>query len=133
MGMDVYGKKPTSERGEYFRANVYGWGALTCYFLALAPDICAPCKGWHYNDGDGLDSAGAVALADALWAEIDAGRMASYAARTDPALPQFDEPPRRKNALTPLLRESRNSPLFLRDSGGFEIWRDEGKAGLKNR
>ena len=47
----------------------------------IAPDICAPCEGWHYNEGDGLDAAGAVALAEALQKEIDAGRTESYARR----------------------------------------------------
>jgi len=81
MGMDVYGIKPTGQRGEYFRNNGWWWGPLADYCNFIAPDICAPCKGWHYNDGDGLDAAGAVALAEALQKEIDAGRTESYARR----------------------------------------------------
>ena len=81
MGMDVYGIKPTGQRGEYFRNNGWWWGPLADYCNFIAPDICAPCKGWHYNDGDGLDAAGAVALAEALQKEVDAGRTESYAQR----------------------------------------------------
>ena len=51
------------------------------YCIRVAPDICAPCKYWHSNDGDGLDAAGALALADALETEIDAGRTEAYARR----------------------------------------------------
>ena len=81
MGMDVYGIKPTGQRGEYFRNNGWWWGPLADYCNFIAPDICAPCKGWHYNDGDGLDAAGAVALAEALQKEIDAGRTEAFARR----------------------------------------------------
>jgi hypothetical protein len=66
MGMDIYGRKPTSKRGKYFGNNIGSWHALARYCNTVAPDICAACRHWHTNDGDGLDAAGAVALADAL-------------------------------------------------------------------
>ena len=47
MGMDMYGRKPTGERGEYFRNNVWWWHPLADYCIMIAPDICAPCKYWH--------------------------------------------------------------------------------------
>jgi len=81
MGMDVYGIKPTGQRGEYFRNNAWWWGPLATYCNMIAPDICAPCKGWNYNDGDGLDAAGAVALAEGLQKEIDSGRTEAFARR----------------------------------------------------
>lgn len=81
MGMDVYGRKPTGERGEYFRNNIWNWHPLADYCVRVAPDICAPCKYWHHNEGDGLNAAGALALADALQKEIDAGRTEPYARR----------------------------------------------------
>lgn len=28
MGMDVFGNEPRNEKGEYFRANVWSWGAI---------------------------------------------------------------------------------------------------------
>lgn len=79
MGMDVYGKAPSSKEGEYFRNNMWWWRPLADYCCNIAPDICAPCEHWHSNDGDGLDAAGAAALADALQEALDSGRTERYA------------------------------------------------------
>ena len=80
MGMDVYGKAPISKTGEYFRNNAWHWRPLAFYACELAPKITSACRHWQSNDGDGLDTAGAIALADRLQAEIDSGRCAIYAA-----------------------------------------------------
>jgi hypothetical protein len=37
MGMDVYGRNPTSEAGKYFRANVWSWRPIH----ALIEQECA--------------------------------------------------------------------------------------------
>jgi hypothetical protein len=78
MVMNVYGTKPTGPRGEYFRNNIFKWHPLARYCQLVAPDITSACKLWHTNEGDGLDAAGAAALADALEAEINAGWAAAY-------------------------------------------------------
>lgn len=77
MGMDVFGKKPTSETGEYFRNNVWWWRPLWDYCLAVAPELCESVAG-HYNDGDGLDADGALELSNILKDEISSGRTAEY-------------------------------------------------------
>lgn len=78
MGMDVYGKNPTNEVGEYFRNNVWWWRPLADYACYIAPETTAACKHWHTNDGDGLDADGAATLAKELKASIDDGRAESY-------------------------------------------------------
>jgi hypothetical protein len=78
MGMDVYGNKPTSETGEYFRANVWYWRPLANYCCTIAPEITGRCKYWQSNDGAGLDAADAFALAEILQREINNGRAATY-------------------------------------------------------
>lgn len=80
MGMDVYGTQPTSKTGEYFRNNVWWWRPLADYVRQIAPEITAACVYWQSNDGDGLDAAGARALADRLQQELSEGRTAAYAA-----------------------------------------------------
>ena len=100
MGMDVYGKKPAGECGEYFRNNVWWWHPLADYCNMIAPDLCAPCEGWHYNDGYGLEAAGAVALAEALQKEIDAGRTEAFARRYASALLRMPDEPCRPCAGT---------------------------------
>jgi hypothetical protein len=81
MGVDINGRKPTSMYGIYFVNNWSCWHPLADYCLMIAPDICAACKAWHSNAGDGLDAAGALALAEALQKELDAGRTETYAQR----------------------------------------------------
>jgi hypothetical protein len=80
MGMDVFGKEPTSKAGEYFRNNVWWWRPLADYAREIATVITGRCEHWQTNDGDGLNAADAVALADALQAEIDSGRTEAYPA-----------------------------------------------------
>ena len=123
MGMDVYGLRPTSERGRYFCRNLSGWDDLARYSIEIAPDVCAACKGWHYNDGDGLDAAGAAALADALQREVDSGELQVRAIKAlalsggellDENDVFYDEDRTVENVVDFI--------GFLRESGGFEIW-----------
>jgi len=76
--MDVYGNKPTTKEGEYFRSSVWSWRPLAAYVCDIAPEITAKCKYWQSNDGDGLNAADSAKLADALQAEIDAGRTKGF-------------------------------------------------------
>jgi hypothetical protein len=80
MGMDVYGKKPSSEVGKYFRANVWSWHPLWTYCATVAPKTCGKVANAHSNDGDGLGVRDSKALARALLAELDSGRTKKYAA-----------------------------------------------------
>lgn len=79
MGMDVYGKAPTAEEGKYFRNDHGWWGPLFAYCVEVAPEIESVCPYWYSNDGDGLDAAAAVALADKLQAEVSANRTQEFA------------------------------------------------------
>lgn len=79
MGMDVYGKNPTSKAGEYFRNNVWSWRPLADYICSVAPEIAQHCKHWQTNDGDGLDADQAVALADKLESLLKSSEVDEYA------------------------------------------------------
>jgi hypothetical protein len=79
MGMDVMGKNPKNETGEYFRNNMWWWPPLAIYVCQVAPEIAAKCKYWQSNDGDGLDGEASMLLADLLQKEIDSGRTERYA------------------------------------------------------
>jgi hypothetical protein len=80
MGMDVYGKNPTSEKGAYFRNNVWWWRPLWDYCCEVGQEVIDEevANGGCYNDGVGLDEDGAKALADILFGELWEGRTASY-------------------------------------------------------
>ena len=40
MGMDVYGKSPTTEVGAYFRKTIWGWHPLWDMCTDLSPGRC---------------------------------------------------------------------------------------------
>lgn len=72
MGMDVFGRNPSDENGEYFRANVWWWHPLWNYCALVAPDLTEAVNG-HVNDGDGLDAGEAEELANRLSHELATG------------------------------------------------------------
>lgn len=76
MGMDVIGKAPRSEKGEYFRNNVWWWRPLWEYCEEVYPK-CQEVSG-HYNDGDGLEAPEAEELSKVLMIEIEQGRTKAY-------------------------------------------------------
>lgn len=78
MGMDVYGLNPKSEKGEYFRNNIWFWRPLWDYCLAKYPDIAGKVKDGHSNVGDGLDQKDAELLAEKLLEDIKSGDVAEY-------------------------------------------------------
>ena len=80
MGMDVFGKAPSAEEGEYFRANIWWWRPLAAYCCFVAPGITGNCTYWQSNDGDGLEGADSVRLADVLDELIGNGSCAAYIA-----------------------------------------------------
>ena len=78
MGMDVYGKNPTSDKGQYFRNNVWWWHPLWEYCQELHGSICGQVQDGHSNAGDGLDADDAKALGEALLHDIATGVTAEY-------------------------------------------------------
>jgi hypothetical protein len=81
MGMDVCGRHPRTEDGKIFDLNWASWEPLVTYMEHVAPEIVHRCTYWRSNDGDGLNEEDAIALADVLQAELDAGRTEGYFAR----------------------------------------------------
>lgn len=73
MGMDVYGKNPTTEVGRYFRNSVWWWHGLAEFIEDHYPELAEACTYWHTNDGDGLDAVDAAKLADAIEQDYAAG------------------------------------------------------------
>src|SRR5206468_10803434 len=78
MGMDVYGKEPRSEKGEYFRTTEAYWHPLADYVCVVAPSISSKCRYWHSNDGDGLNDEDRRSLAIVLREVLSSGRTADY-------------------------------------------------------
>jgi|LSQX01.1.fsa_nt_gb hypothetical protein len=86
MGMDVYGLKPRSDAGGYFRNSIWWWPPLAAYLVQNYPNLTAGCQLWFTNDGDGLDDDASRALASALRADLAAGKVAAYVAHCEAEL-----------------------------------------------
>ena len=58
MGMDVVGKGPLNEAGEYFRANVWAWRPIHDLIHELCSDLLGDeiLMGMGFNQGAGPDS-----------------------------------------------------------------------------
>ena len=78
MGMDVIGKSAKSEKGEYFRNNVWWWHPLWDYCLNVHDDIAGQVDSGHSNDGDGLDEEDAHKLGLRLMSDLEDGTTAEY-------------------------------------------------------
>lgn len=77
--MDVRGTAPDADVGRYFRNNAWWWHPLADFVVQTHPELAAGCEAWHHNSGDGLDAATAIALADALDADLASGKVKDYA------------------------------------------------------
>lgn len=86
MGMDVYGKSPSTEVGEYFRRSVWSWHPLWTFVEEAVPHLAERVTYGHTNDGDGLDAEGSVLLAHELTTLLDDGTVARYVTERDAAL-----------------------------------------------
>ena len=87
MGMDVYGIKPTSKLGEYFRASVWQWRPLNFMMeeaierFSLGFDL----EGFDFNDGAGLSSQNkCTKLANALEAILQETHCEFFTLDSDP-------------------------------------------------
>jgi len=83
MGMDVCGKNPDTEEGEYFRNNVWHWHPLWEYCRHVAPALTEKVIYGHSNDGDGLDAEDSKRLATCLEQRIENGEAAAYVTERD--------------------------------------------------
>jgi hypothetical protein len=133
MGMDIYGRNPTTSEGEYFHASISQWPVLVKIVTTLCPQETSGCKYWHTNDGDGLNAAQALALADALERKLRSREVAK--AFRDPAMANHAEPPIIAAIeaffgaqVVPVCGEAVDENYvakftpFVRASGGFSIW-----------
>lgn len=78
MGMDVYGKEAISEKGTYFRANVWYWHPLWEFCCTLRPSLEDEVPYGHSNDGDGLDGENAIQLSELLTDSLSSGFALRY-------------------------------------------------------
>lgn len=92
MGMDVYGKRPVNETGEYFRRNVWGWHPLWNYVENVHPEIAELVEHAHTNDGDGLDAQKSKELAKLLMHDFETGVVDVYVKTRNRQIAEMEMP-----------------------------------------
>lgn len=78
MGFDVYGKSPISEKGEYFRNNVWFWGPLATFVLEYCDVPEDEAEYWGSNDGQIVSAATAYKIAERLDSLLRSGMVKKY-------------------------------------------------------
>ena len=78
MGMDVYGKNPTSSVGEYFRNNVWYWHPLWDYCCHIDNKLIKKVPYAHENSGDGLGLVASRKLGLQIQESISNGEAQKY-------------------------------------------------------
>jgi hypothetical protein len=78
MGFDLFGRRAKSERGAYFRNNVWWWRPLAEYILANVNIPDEEARNWQYNDGTVVSEETALHIADTLEGLIAQGHTQRY-------------------------------------------------------
>ena len=78
MGMDVYGLTAKTEKGNYFRNNVWWWRPLAVFIEETYPDVAIKCEDWHSNSGCGLNEADSMVLGKMILNDIADGTVKRY-------------------------------------------------------
>jgi hypothetical protein len=121
VGVDVFGRQPTTKEGQHFNNSWWGWRPLANYIAHVAPtELTGKCAHWQSNDGAGLDGPDSLALATLLQGEIDSGRTSAYERRY--VSDQEEMTPDDFETNYPFNENVQNFATFLKGCGGFEIW-----------
>ena len=122
MGFDLVGIKAKSEKGKYFRNNVWYWRPLWTYICDECDDILTvkEAEAGTYNDGVKITKAKAEKIAKRLQKRIDDGSVDLHKAGYDGTVEQVND------------EWAGNYPFsvenvidfiqFCEESGGFEIY-----------
>ena len=78
MGFDLFGIRAKSERGEYFRNNVWWWRPLAKYVLSNVDIPDEEAQDWQYNNGSVVSEETALRIADTLENLIAQGHTQRY-------------------------------------------------------
>jgi hypothetical protein len=79
MGFDLYGSNPKTEKGEYFRNNVWWWRRLAefvCEYTGVVDD--KDKERWQFNDNHHVTAQEAKEIAKQLRYLIKTGQVAKY-------------------------------------------------------
>jgi len=128
MGMDVYGKKASTEEGEYFRATIWSWPAILGLINTANEvfNLSYDTTGWDMNDGCGLETREECeTLADAMQRLLDGTESPILTAQHSVTAQAFVAAMGGINGLGQQAQTSTDHAqefiIFLRGCGGFRI------------
>jgi hypothetical protein len=87
MSYDIYGRHPNARAGERFESR-RNWETIVNCVANLVPAESHAYKGWHSNNGYGLDAEQSIALADRLDRCITDGIVGQYVTERNAYLAQ---------------------------------------------
>jgi hypothetical protein len=118
MGFDIYGRKPSSDAGKYFRNTIWWWRPLRLLITLSCADILTieDMRKLEFNDGHLYSPKKAEAIASRL-GEIAADEklLSSYETEIKRVLPEIYKDCWSKDNILEFVE-------FLRNSGGFQVY-----------
>lgn len=136
MGMDVFGRAPTDERGEYFRASIWSWGPIHALLGELCSDLFnqETYIAMAFNDGNGVDDPGVCETIARRFEKWFAGFVGSAYVResnvrvdgcgrflSEEQLASMS-PDAHRSAFRIEREHLEKWIAFVKHSGGFEVW-----------
>jgi hypothetical protein len=135
MGMDVYGRNPRSEAGEYFRATIWSWPPIHALIAELCSDLLdeKTLESLAYNDGAGpedQETCTEMARRFEVWMEqhteghqLDLGFRVTREGRLVTEHELAENPDLEAESPHAVCDDHLKAWIeFLRDCGGFEVW-----------
>lgn len=131
MGMDVYGRNPSSKDGEYFRASIWSWRPIHALLAETCGDLLSEkmLHSFGFNDGAGPKSqkvCDSLAARLNLWLEhnIEGTSVECPSVLAEPDGRLVDPDEASDQATTPYSTSDdhiREFVRFLRACGGFRV------------
>jgi hypothetical protein len=135
MGMDIFGNLPSTERGRYFRANIWTWPSILDLIAETGVLPADLVEAMNYNDGAGCDEEQCARLADALEAKLSAVPENGEFITVEPTSPSAQFALHLKGVFEQMGADTGNDTTFgvpvervwefvgfLRESGGFRVF-----------
>ena len=122
MGFDLDGVNPISEKGEYFRANVWYWRPLWDFVCDNCDDILTirDKERGEWNDWHEINDQKAILIADRLDDLDKKGKIKDYDNSYKKKIEELEDGSFKKNY--PFERDFvMEFAKFCRESGGFKI------------
>lgn len=134
MGYDLYGIKAKSQKGEYFRNNVWWWRKLWTFICLVSPDILSAqdMQKGHWNNGDEITEQQAEFIAKRLKETLKNGQAQQFSKNVQNSIKKakhnnknlkFGEKGWDYNDSYPFsLKNLKEFITFCENSGGFTIF-----------